>query len=256
MTPIYESARATLYCGDAGDVLRDVPERSVDLLVTDPPYGQEWQSNWRGERFAQLAGDDAAGAAGVVAILRQAVARLRPRRHVYVFGPSVLADDLHLAGVTELVWDKGCMGAGDLTSPWGKQHEPITFGAAHFSKGERAAGRGQLTARMRQGSVLAVQRPSGSGVKRHPTEKPVALLRMLVESSSSLGEAVLDPFAGSGSTLIAALMEGRRALGIELDPGYCDLIVRRLRWVEQILDQLDTDGQLDAEATQLAITYL
>lgn len=255
--PYYESERATLYCGDAGDVLAGMPKVSYDLLVTDPPYGQEWQSNKRArdERFKPIAGDGAGDGDKVAAIVALAVDRLRPYRHVYVFGPPHLTADLPLGSTAELIWDKGQIGNGDLSLPWGSQHEPITFGMYVPSKAGRERGSGRLSARLRQGSILHAQRANSTGVKRHPTEKPVALIRRLIESSSCLGETVCDPFAGSGSTLIAALMEGRRAIGVELDSGYCDLIVRRLRWVEQILDKLDMDGELADEAVQLAISY-
>jgi site-specific DNA-methyltransferase (adenine-specific) len=69
---------------------------------------------------------------------------------------------------------------------------------------------------------------TGNGAKRHPTEKPVMLLRQLIEASSLFGETVLDPFMGAGSTLVAAKAEGRKAIGVEVDERYCEIAASRM----------------------------
>ena len=73
---------------------------------------------------------------------------------------------------------------------------------------------------------------------RHPTEKPVALMRLLIESSSLPGEIVLDPFAGVGSALVAAVVTGRRAIGIEIDKRYAEIAAERLRDAEAIAREI------------------
>ena len=236
----YETETVTLYQGKAEDVLPTLGAATVGLLVTDPPYGVKWQSNLRKEVFDVMLGDD--GTLDLVPILRAALRALRPRRHVYVFGSAAApADftDLPLTGVTPLVWDKEQTGMGDLSLPRGPAHEAITFGVFIPDAGARKKGRGRLTARLRSGSVLRAHRPNGTGVRRHPTEKPVSLMRQIIESSSLIGDTVLDPFAGAGSTLVAALLCGRRAVGIELDPKHCATTVARLRAVEPILTELE-----------------
>jgi site-specific DNA-methyltransferase (adenine-specific) len=65
-------------------------------------------------------------------------------------------------------------------------------------------------------------------VRFHPMEKPVDILRQMVESSSMIGETVLDPFCGSGSVLLAAQLEGRVAIGIEIDERYCEIAAKRI----------------------------
>lgn len=239
MRPYFESEHATLYVGDCREVCADLPRRSVDLLATDPPYGVKWQSNRRGDRFDPIAGDD--GTLDVPAVLGEIVGRvLRDKRHVYVFGfrPDELAEPLKLGGTSELVWDKAIIGPGNLTSPWAPSWERITFGAQYTRPSGRAAGGGRLSARMRSGAVLRFPRPNAAAVTRHPTEKPVPLMRALVESSSLAGETVLDPFAGSGSTLVAAVLAGRRAIGVELDERYAETAAKRLGAAEVLVHEM------------------
>lgn len=232
----YKSKHVTLYCGDAAAVLAALPRLEADLLATDPPYGQEWRSNRRQDRFDVLAGDD--GTLDVVGVLRLALTHVKRSRHAYIFGPADLTD-LPLASPVDLVWDKGIVGSGNLTLPWGPQHERIQFAVHQSSKANRESGFGGLTARLRKGSVLSFDRINGSGVKRHPTEKPVPLMRSLIESSSVIGDLVLDPFAGSGSTLVAAVAEGRRAVGVEISEAYCEVAVQRLQAIEALVEKMD-----------------
>jgi site-specific DNA-methyltransferase (adenine-specific) len=227
--PYWADDNVTLYLGDCRDVLPTLPRDSVDLVVTDPPYGQKWQSGFRKNALSLIAGDD--GSLDVAECITLACRVLRGKRHVYVFGPADLSS-CPFGATAELIWDKELIGMGDLSSPWGPGHEPITFGVYRESPSDRAAGRGGLAARLRRASVLRVPRANGEGLADHkdphPTGKPVHLLRQLIESSSLLGETVLDPFAGHGPTLVAARLEGRKAIGIELDEKCAEATVRRL----------------------------
>lgn len=237
--PIYASERATVYVADARTVLPSLPAASVDVLVTDPPYGADWQSGFRKTSFAKIVGDD--GSLDVPAVLALAVATLRSNRHVYVFGydEAALREALRLGGATELIWDKGHNGLGDLTSPWAPAYERITFGTHVKSAAGRSRGDGRLAARLRRSSVIRVGRLNATGVRRHPTEKPVPLLRQLIESSTLPGELVLDPFAGVGSTLVAAVFTGRRAIGIEINESYAAVAAERVRDAERLADAME-----------------
>lgn len=226
--PYYEDADVTLYHGDCRDILPDL--EPADLLVTDPPYGVNFRSNRRGDRFDFIAEDD--DPTGMASLVGEAIrSNLKRYRHAYVFGPLDFGP-LVAAGVVqdsvELIWDKQMLGMGDLSIPWASQHEAIQFLVAVKSKANVKKGEGRLAARLRRGSILSHQRPNSVGAKNHPTEKPVNLLRELIESSSCFGEMVLDPFVGSGSTLVAAKLEGRKAVGIEIDERYCEVAARRL----------------------------
>jgi DNA modification methylase len=222
MKPYFEAPGVQLYLGDCRDV-----KVECDLIVTDPPYGQEFVSNRASGRWGMLVGDDDKD--GVEAALGHALKGLRRGRHVYIFDGHLDLSALPLCGITELIWDKGVMGMGDLSAPWGPQHESIVFATHEISKANREKGYGNLSARLRKGSVLRSLRAHSGGVKHHPTEKPVDILRQMVESSSVMGEVVYDPFAGSGSTLVAALLEGRGAIGCEIDERYCETAAERLR---------------------------
>jgi DNA modification methylase len=226
----YRDAAASLYCGDCRDVLPQLPAASIDLLLTDPPYGVGWESGRRQQAFAQLVGDD--GQLPVRDLIGLTLRVLKDGRHLYVFGAPDLAG-LPVTAPVELIWDKGLMGPGDLTLPWGPQHERILFGVHVAFATHRAGGMGRLAARLRRGSVIRSQRRHGTQVTRHPTEKPVDVLQQLIESSTVMGEAVLDPFAGSGSTLVAAKLEGRTAVGIEIEERYCEVAAKRL--AQQVL---------------------
>ncbi len=115
-----------------------------------------------------------------------------------------------------LVWVKPALVLGRQDYQW--RHEPCLYGwadeAAHMWLGDRA-----------QTTVLEFDKPARNG--EHPTMKPVALFQALVANSCPKGGAVLDPFGGSGTTLVAAEQAGRAARLLELDPKYCDVSLAR-----------------------------
>lgn len=233
---VYESEFATVICGDARLVLPTLGKESVDCVATDPPYGVAWRSNYRQARFAAIEGDDGGAEALLAEVTPALVRAVRRSRHLYVFGVP-LPDHPLLAARSDLIWDKGRIGTGDLSSVWAPAHEPIYFHVRAADRAVAARGDGRLSARLRRGSVIAVKRLSATQVKRHPTEKPVALMAQLIESSTSRGELVLDPFAGCGSTGVAAVLTGRRCLLVESDRGYADLAADRIQEAESIMQK-------------------
>jgi len=242
---LHQSVRATVIWGDCRDpqVITQAPAW-YGLLATDPPYGVRYNSG-RSTRFTEIPGDD--GSVDWPAVLGQWVGPdgtfnggLAPSRHVYVFGyrPEQLAAPLRLGGTAELVWDKLDLGSGDLTSPWGPGHEPIAFGVHVKRASDRSKGAGNLSARLRRGSVLRYQRP-GRGRAHHSNEKPVPLMADLIESSTVRGDVVVDPCAGSGSTGVAAVLEGRRCFLVEINRAAAQLCVERVQAAEVIADAMD-----------------
>jgi DNA modification methylase len=226
LSPYYQDSYATLYLGDCVELTATLPKASADLIVTDPPYGVNWKSSHRKhDDFDMIVGDEDTSIA--LKGLSVALPTLRRRRHVYVFGRIDLSS-LPLTKPVELIWDKRIASMGNLAIPWAQEHEYIQFAIYGYTKAERDEGSGRLAARLRRGTVLSYQRLNSTQVVSHPTEKPVALLRELIESSSCIGETVLDPFAGSGSTLVAATLEGRKSIGIEIEERYCEVAAKRL----------------------------
>lgn len=139
---------------------------------------------------------------------------------------------MKVSAPAQLIWNKKTVAMGDLTSPWGPAHELIHFYTSLHRHGGK---RGKLVnpVRLRKGSVLSYSKKTGRTL-RHPTEKPLDLLAELLESSSRVGELVLDPFAGVGSTGVAAVLAGRRAVLVELDSNYAEIAALRLEKAEQL----------------------
>ena len=216
-----------LVCGDAADpaaYARLLEGTPADLLLTDPPCGV---SHVGGTPDAMtIANDDLAPAdydPFLARTLAAAAACLGPGAAFYVWHADLHGGLARRAAETAglplrqvLVWVKSAFALGRADYHW--QHEPCLYGwkpgAAHRWHGGRA-----------QGTTLCFDKPARNG--DHPTMKPVALFRRLVENSCPEGGLVLDPFAGSGTALIAAETTGRRAALLELDPRYCDVIVKR-----------------------------
>jgi site-specific DNA-methyltransferase (adenine-specific) len=191
--PYYDDGQVTLYCGDCRELL---PRLGVDpeLVVTDPPYPAYERERW-----------------GVAWEVPDAAAVLRATKapSILCFWPPRLAPPLP-EPVVEHIW-----------------HKPNAGVAAH--QYERILGYGTVRRRCRVYRMAAIL-PNYTQFAReavgHPTQKPLRLLRLVLADQP--GGLVLDPFAGSGTTLRAAKDLGRRAIGIEVDPAYCEMTVRRL----------------------------
>jgi DNA modification methylase len=201
----------------------------ADLLVTDPPYGVGYVG--RTDRRLEISNDDRSGLAELLFSPFSAADRvLRPGAPLYVFhpaGPNALTfwAEIRAAGWQihqGIVWVKDTVVLGH--SGYMYRHEPIVL-AYKPGRGRRGRGSGGWYGGNDKDSVLEVPRPAVS--REHPTAKPVELISMLVCNSSRRGKRVLDPFAGSGSTLVAAQELGRVAHLVEIDPAYADVILSR-----------------------------
>jgi DNA modification methylase len=224
--------RHRLVCGDARsteDLERLMAGEAAGMLLTDPPYGVSYTGKTR-DRF-KIANDEARGLEALLAGAFAAIDRaLRPGASIYVFHPAgALSLSFGQAFVQvgwrlhqTIIWAKDRMVLGHADYHF--RHEPIIHG---YKPGGRRRGRGHAGwyGGDDQDSVLEVPRPAAS--REHPTAKPVELLGRLIANSSRPGSVVLDPFAGSGSTMIAAEELGRRAFLLECDPAYCEVIVSR-----------------------------
>lgn len=239
-----------LLCGDAtsaDDSRRLTGGGSVDLLLTDPPYGVDYQADHvpRGRRKAPIENDDKKGDELRDFLQRSFTAAkdaLAPGASFYIFGPSganlpefyAAASGASLPVHQLLVWVKPQLVLG--RSDYQNRHEVCLHGNApeapeNYEGYETCAygwkpGAGHLWCSDRkQTTVLEFERPSRS--KEHPTMKPIKLLAYLIGNSTLKNAVVLDPFGGSGSTLIACEQTGRRCRMMEIDPHYCDVIIDR-----------------------------
>lgn len=242
MKPYFQEAGVTLYCADFRDVLSIDLARDVDAVIADPPYGEttlawdKWPPFWPADLAAVLP----------------------LRAPLWCFGSWRMFwnNAAHFAGwshAQEIVWEKhnGSSSAADrfrrvhefavqwYRGPWADVYRsPVTTPdavARTVRRKKRPEHWGQIgEARfvsddggprlMR--SVIAVR--SEHGRAEHPTQKPVGIVDPLIRYSVPAGGLVLDPFAGSGTTLVAAKACGRRAIGIEVSEAYCEIAARRL----------------------------
>jgi DNA modification methylase len=221
-----------LLCGDATsseDLAKLTGERKADVLWTDPPYGVAYVGKTR-DRLT-LSNDHPEGLDDLLEGAFGAIdGVLRPGAALYVahpagaasliFGQRFLAAGWRLH--QSLVWVKDRMVLGHADYHY--RHEPILYG---YKPGPGRWGRGHQGwhGGNDQDSVLSVPRPAAS--REHPTAKPVELITRCLSNSTAPGDVVLDPFAGSGSTLIAAHRLGRTARLVEIDPVYCQVILDR-----------------------------
>lgn len=218
--------RARLILGDCRDILPTLPR--VDAVIMDPPYSsggfQEAgkSSGSIGTRSNEVIALDNLSTRGFQRLMRDVLNPLRGTDEAYVFTDwkmwTYTADALEDAGFrvrNMLVWDKMQMGMG---LPWRNQHELIAFGKKRPAK--------NITGK--HGNVLGVRR---SGNVNHPTEKPVEIMRVLIENSAA--QTILDPFMGSGTTGCAAVALQRDFIGIEMSPDFFDIACRRIEQAQR-----------------------
>jgi DNA modification methylase len=219
--------RHRLLCGDAtkpADLARLLPDGPADLLLTDPPYNVAYEGKTADKlTIANDAMDPEAYRAFLAGALRAAGTRLKPGGSFYLWHADVTALPVRLACADAglqirqgLVWVKSTHVLGRQDYLW--KHEPCLYGWADGASHTWLSDRSQST-------VLEFDKPLKNA--DHPTTKPVDLFAYLVGNSCKPGGVVLDPFAGSGTALVAAEQTGRTAALVELDPRYCDVVVAR-----------------------------
>jgi DNA methylase len=234
-----------LLCGDATraeDVARLLDGAEPTLLCTDPPYGVSLDPTWRDRpynRFGpaesgylRIAGHRNTTLSGDTRVDWSEAFALVPSLQVgYVWHAGVHAGEV-AAGlvrigfeiVSQVIWDKGLFAMGRSWYHWG--HEPCWVvrkpGIAHLFHGQR-----DQSTIWRVPSPKMIMGGSSEEKQDHPTQKPVLLAEIPIRNHLRAGEAVYDPFAGSGTTLVAAQTLGRSCYGMEIDPRYVQVTVER-----------------------------
>lgn len=214
-----------LLCGDstsATDVARLLDGAVPALMVTDPPYGVEYDPEWRMDagltgntaRMGKVMNDDRADWTEAWKLFPGDVAYVY---HAGVFA-STVQQSLERAGFAiraQIIWAKDRLALSRGDYHW--QHEPCWYAVREGGKGHRTDDRTQTTL-----WSIPARDDAGHG---HGTQKPVECMERPVRNH--LADLVYEPFAGSGTTVIACERTGRTCLAMELDPGYCDVVVRR-----------------------------
>lgn len=213
--------------GDCFVLNKQIPSESIDLIVTDPPYGMNFVSNHRKISHTPIANDTNLN--WLSGWFKDQYRVLKGNSHAYVFcsfhNVEIFIKDAKSAGFTVkniLIWHKNNTGMGDLEGDYAPQYEFILF----LCKGKR-----KLNGR-RDSNIIKCPR---TGNDNHPTEKPVNLIQFLISKSSEKGDIILDNFFGSGSCAIACHNLGRKFIGHEIDKDRFNSAKKR---VDLLLTQL------------------
>ena len=224
---IYKLGKHRLMCGDSTSIdhlERLCDEQAVDMWLTDPPYNVAYEGGTKEKLTIQ---NDSMGDDQFRQFLRDAYvaadAVMKAGAVFYIWHAD--SEGYNFRGAAQdagwkvrqcLIWKKSSLVMGRQDYHW--KHEPCLYGWKE--------GAGHLWATDRkQTTILEFEKPSRNG--EHPTMKPVALFEYQMLNNTKGGDIVLDSFGGSGTTMIAAEKNGRVAYLMELDPKYCDVIVKR-----------------------------
>jgi|DEB0MinimDraft_6_1074348.scaffolds.fasta_scaffold53146_1 site-specific DNA-methyltransferase (adenine-specific) len=219
--------RHRLLCGDSTDAAnfeRLMQGTRVDLLLTDPPYNIAYTGgSKKRDAIANDSMSDSDFRQFLVSVLQGGFDAMKPGAAFYIWHAD--SEGFNFRGAIQdvgqrirqcLIWAKNNSMFGRSDYHW--QHEPCLYGwkdgAAHGWYSDR-----------KQTTLMHFDRPARS--EDHPTMKPVEMIAYQIGNSTAPQGLVLDPFLGSGTTLIAAEQLGRACYGMELSPAYCDVIVRR-----------------------------
>jgi len=204
MKPYYEHNGITIYNADCREVLPTLDK--VDLVLTDPPYGMAFQSNHRILKHDKIAGDAYLPLDLIASSIEKA------NNAAYIFCRWDNLYDLPKPK-SVIAWVKNNWSMGDLKHEHGRQWEACCF---YCHSGHEFIKR-----------IPDVITRCRTGNKLHPTEKPVDLLTQII--ACNVGDTILDPFMGSGTTLLAAKQLNRKCIGIELEEKYCEIAAKRLQ---------------------------
>lgn len=221
MTPYYDRDGITIYHGDCLEVMKQFPDKSFDLCLTDPPYGINANTDYFSSRAnsQKIRGDKRHAWHG--------------KRHPPIHGDNHPFNPLPLLRLTNKF---ALFGANNYASKlpdsyswmvWDKKTEAIPSNS--FSDGELiyCYGADFQSLRIMRHLWNGYQRATEIGEHYHPSQKPIAVIQNIIAHFSKV-QTILDPFMGSGTTLVAAKKLGRRAVGIEISEKYCEIAVRRI----------------------------
>lgn len=227
-----ENMKFNLIQGDCLELMKEIPDGSVDMVLADPPYGMDYQSNHRKTRFSKIENDTNLDWLGEFAEECYRVMKTDSAAYIFCSWHKVdmfkqeFEKKFKLKNI--LVWVKNNHGCGDLKGAYAPKHEFILF----LHKGRSIFRNGRTP-----DVVFSDKVPST--LMLHPTEKPVKLIEKFISDSSDESCVVLDPFMGSGTTGVAAKNLGRSFIGIELDEEYFKIAQERIEKANPLDEFLD-----------------
>ena len=208
--------------GNCLEVMKTIPDNSIDLIVTDPPYGVSYKKS--GEIY--MVGDTINL---VPYILPEFYRLLKDDGAIYMFSSTTkLVDTLPIFNIyfklhSIIIWDKRIGQIPRQLSHYKLRYEPILYG----SKGLH---------RLNSYKDDIFQCDIVRGKKRiHPTQKPIEIVKYIIENSTNDKSIIFDPFIGSGTTAVACKSLGRKYIGIEINPEYCKIARNRIKAIPELL---------------------
>lgn len=215
--------------GDCLELMKKIPDKSVDMILTDPPYLMNYKTGHRKNKehefCSEIENDDFQLNKDVVPyFLKQSHRIMKENSGIYCFCNSNKVDffkseiEKHFAIKNIICWVKNNWTAGDLKGAFGKQYEFIIYA----NRGRRILNGKRFT------DVWFFDRVVGKA-QIHQNQEPVDLLEQAIKASSNEGETVLDCFMGSGSTGVACINTNRNFIGIEKDDKYFEIAKNRIK---------------------------
>ena len=211
-----------IYCGDCLEYMKKIPSESIDLIVTDPPYLMDFQSNHRKRKYNKIKNDTLQNEKLISEYFEHCYRILKNDTAVYCFCSWHHIDifkqefEKYFTLKNIIIWQKNNTSMGDLKGSYAPKYEMVLFG----HKGRR------LLNGFRYPDILEFKRTNN---KLHPTEKPVDLLELFIKQSSDINDVVFDGFMGSASTGVACINTNRKFIGCELDENYFKIAEQRLK---------------------------
>ena len=214
--------------GDCLELMKDIPDKSIDMILTDPPYLKAYSTGYRkgvARKTTEIQNDHVFDFDSVFTEYKRVT---KPDAHIYIFGcwqtSSYFAETLskYFKLKNRLIWVKNNWTAGDLFWTYGQSYEEIWYA----SNGRKKLNGG------RDRDCLFYHRVAGKQ-QRHLNQKPVALLEYLIAKSTNENDVILDSFMGSGSTGIACINTKRNFIGIEKDDTYFEIAKSRIEKAQQ-----------------------
>ena len=223
-----------IYLGDSYELLKDIPDKSVDLVVIDPPYLIDYKTNHRKDKthdFCSAIENDS-NSDLIEYIIPELHRVLKDDTAIYIFSSPDTIDffksliDKYFKIKNIIIWVKNNWTAGDLEAQYGKQYEMCIYA----NKGRKKINGKRITDVWIANDEMGLNRVSGNE-QVHQNQKPLELIKRMIEKSSNENDIILDCFMGSGTTCVAAKELGRRYIGIEIDGNYFKIAKDRLNGI-------------------------